>query len=592
MTQLTYTAPTADWDFIFTRFLRLPERTDLPEFAALDADDLHTVVAEAARFHVERLLPLSLTGDQEGARLESGRVVTPAGYRQAWDEYRAAGWPFISVPDELGGGGMPAVMAAVISELRMSTAHSFAMYGAFCYAAATMIGALGDPWMREQMAPRLACGDWTATMCLTEGQAGSDLRQISTKAVPQADGTWRISGEKVFISGGDHDLTDNIVHIVLAKVAGDDGRLGNDLGSINVFVVPKRLIDTTSGAVGAPNGVSVTSIEHKMGIEGSATCTMAFDDAVGWRICDDTKTGLANAMGPMFFMMNKARVSTALAGVAYAELTYQVARNYARDRLAGRAPDGPHYPDLPADPLIVHPDIRRLLLTSRSFAEGGRALAMRVGVWQAESEALDSARSHALVDLLTPVLKAYFTDKGFDCAVNCQQVLGGHGYLRDYGLEQCVRNARVGQIYEGANGIHARDLVRTLRARDGAVPAAFFSAIDEFARASAEHPAIADLIAPLVDAAARLQDATRLAHDLDETSRAAVAYDLLTAYGILAIGWTWLELAATADQTPLAESKRALARIWIERELPNVDALCRRIAYGGAALAQLPDDQV
>lgn len=594
MNTLPYRAPVDDLVFVLTDVLRMHERPDLDGFDLLDAEGIRDFVSEAARFHEEVLAPISLPGDAEGARLQDGAVVTPAGFREAWERYRAAGWPFVSVPDDLGGGGLPPILSAIVSELRMSTAHSFAMYGAFCSASATMIGALGEPWMRSQIAPRLATGEWTATMCLTESHAGSDLRRIRTRAIAQDDGTWRITGEKIFISGGDHDLTDNIVHVVLAKIPDADGRLHDDLASIGVFVVPKVLVDPDSGALSEPNALGVANVEHKMGVEGSATCTLAFDGAVAWRIVDERAAGIAHSMGPMFFLMNKARVSTAMSGVAYAELSYQVALAYARERTSGHAP-GRTSPESAADPLVSHPDIRRLLLSSRSFAEGARALGLRVALLQSEAECLDDGDARAIVELMTPVMKAYFTDKGFECASNCLQVFGGHGYIRDYGIEQVVRNARVGQIYEGANGIQARDLVRMVTGKRAPLVEAFFAAIGlTLERARASH-----LAAPFADAVATASAAlNRALHHVrqsDDASRAAVAYDLLTAFGTLAIAWTWLDVLMAAEQVgdaALVEQKRAMGQVWIDREVPMLHAYVARVEAGGGAVVALADDAI
>ena len=587
-----YAAPVADWMFVLRDLLRVHERTDAPGLADLTEQDLRDLLAEAARFHEEVLLPLSLPGDREGARLEEGRVRTPSGFREAWDRYRGAGWHTLGVPAELGGGGLPPVLTVPMGEMRSATAHSFSMYGAFCAPAATMLAALGAPWMREHVVPRLVAGDWTATMAMTESQAGSDLRLLRTRALPQPDGTWRIHGEKVFISGGDHDLTGdegNIVHIVLAKVSDGDGVAPAELGAVNVFLVPARRLDPATGEVGDANGVRPTAVEHKMGIEGSATCALSFDGAVGWRIADDTRSGVAGNMAPIFFLMNRARLGAALSGVAYAELAYQYASGYAHERLSGRASGGARRPDLPADPLVVHPDIRRLLLSARSFAEGGRALAGRVALWQGE----ETPEAAGLVQLLIPVMKAFFTDRGLQSVLDCQQVLGGHGYLRDHPLEQWVRNVRISQIYEGANGIQARDLVRhRLRSRGGRGADALFDRIDAFVAGAPEE--VAHLAGPVARASARLRaTVARLA--VEPGRDCGVAYDVLTAFGILAVAWTWVECVVAAAGTGddrLVATKTALAGIWVERELPLVAALCERVDQGDAALTGLPDDLV
>jgi len=592
---IPYRAPVEDWVFILTEFLRIQDRTDLAGFDLIDAQGIRDLIEEAARFHEEVLLPLSFTGDHQGATVVDGRVVTPSGFPEAWAQYREAGWPFLSVPTELGGGGLPPVFAAIISEMRISTAHSFAMYGAFCYAASTMIGDLGSPWMRTHIAPRVASGEWTATMCLTESQAGSDLRQIRTKATPQADGTWLLHGEKVFISGGDHDLTDNIVHIVLAKVPDTRGQITNDLSSIGVFMVPRVLVNPATGDLGETNAVMATSIEHKMGIEGSATCTLAFDGAVGWRISDADASGIAETMGPMFYLMNKARVSTAISGVAYAELSYQVARAYARERTAGRAPESPRHPEQASDPIIVHPDVRRHLLTARSFADGGRALGLRIAVLQSEAEHLNSSSARSIVELMTPVMKAFFTDRGFDAATNCLQVFGGYGYIRDYDIEQIVRNARVGQIYEGANGIQARDLMRFLAKDYANRLEPFFTAITTSIETTRHDPITAPLADSVKLATQVLLTAVTNGSEMDESARAAIAYDLLTAFGILAIAWTWLDLLNAARSTgdaALFEAKHLLAQVWIERELPMIHAHIARVNAGSSGFNAFSDERV
>lgn len=592
----TYRFPVSDWMFILRDVLRIHERDDLPGVADLGLEDIEDLLTEAAHFHEDVLAPLNLPGDRQGARLVDGRVRTPDGFAKAWDRYRDGGWHVLNVPSEIGGGGLPSALTLPLGELRSATAQSFAMYGAFCGTAATMIAALGDDWMREHVVPRLVAGDWTATMCMTESHAGSDLRELTTRAEEQPDGSWRIRGGKIFISGGDHDLTDNIVHIVLAKVVQPDGSIPDGLAGVGVFVVPARELDPSSGTLGGPNGVTVDSIEHKMGIEGSATCALTFENATGWRVTDRSKSGVGATMGPMFFMMNKARLGTALSGIAYANSAYQYAGAYARERLSGRAPAGPRRPDLRADPIIVHPDIRRLLLSTRAFVEGGRALAGRVALWQMEADA--GSRSAAdLVTLITPVLKAYFTDKGMEAALSCQQVMGGHGYMRDHPLEQWVRNARIGQIYEGANGIQARDLVRNrLSTREGSTTPAFFDMIRTFLDADRDRaPEVADLLEPIRSATQRLEAAVQTVTSTDPTDASAVAYDLLTAFGVVAVAWTWAECVEAAAQTGDAEllaGKATLARLWIDRELPLVEAMCTRIDAGGRTLTEPPDDWV
>ena len=604
----TYRAPVADWQFLLHDFLRIGELSHLPGFNDLSPDFTAEILHTAARFHEEVLLPLNQPGDAEGAHFENGEVRTPAGFRDAWRAYRKAGWHRLSLAESLGGGGLPPVMALPVSEMRTSTGHSFSMYNSFCAPSASMLATLGEPWIREHVVPRLSDGDWTATMCMTEPHTGTDLRQLHSRALPQADGTWRLSGRKIFISGGDHDLTDNIVHIVLAKVPDDDGRLPNSLSAVNVFMVSKLIIDPKTGQLGGTNGVHARSIEHKMGIAGSATCVMEFENSVAWRIADTGRKGTSANMAAMFLLMNYARVGTAMSGVAYAEIARQNAADYARERLSGRASGTPRCPDKPADPIIVHPDIRRLLLEARSFAEGARAGAMRAAIWQSMAEhAPDAATREQATDMLevlTPLMKAFYTDKGFESAVACQQVLGGHGYIQDYGIEHFVRNSRIGQLYEGANGIQAIDLLhRKLAAHGGRAGKVFMNSISAFIAQHTSSSAMLEFTAPLTTAQSRIEQS--LAWCQGQISNApdaagSAAYDLLTAFGILYVGWTWAEIAAVVlkpESCHIADEhmrlrKFQLARVWMQRQMPLVHSLCARIESGNDSLMTLPDDMI
>lgn len=603
-----YRAPLEDWQFLLHDFLKVEAYAQLPGFSELSADFTAQVLGAAARFHVEVLHPINQKADAQGARIAQGQVSTPDGFAQAWNAYRAAGWHRLSLAESLGGAGLPPLMSVPISELRVSTGHSFSMYNSFCAPTARMLAALGEPWMQQHVVPRLSDGDWTATMCMTEPQAGTDLRQLSTRAEPQGDGTWRITGNKIFISGGEHDMTDNIVHIVLAKVPDESGRLPSGLSSVSVFMVPKRLVDPMTGELGEPNGVKAMSIEHKMGIEGNATCAMAFTDAIGWRIADHRRSGTSANMAPMFLLMNYARVGTAVSGIGYAEIACQNATAYARERLSGRAQGAPRQPGKPADPIIVHADVRRLLLESRAFAEGARAGAMRAALWQSVADhAQDPAereRAADLLEILTPVMKAFFTDRGFEATVACQQVLGGHGYVKDYGLEQYVRNARIGQIYEGANGIQAVDLLHRKLSAHGHRPRRhFIAAIRAFLQAHQTQAEMAEFTQPLGKALDRLAQTFAWLDQTGESHPAqadAGAYDLLTVLGIVYLAWTWADIAATvgapkdcqfADKAERSR-KFQLARVWIQRQLPLVDGLCSRIECGNDSLLSLSDEMV
>lgn len=603
-----YNAPTADWQFLLHDVLRVQDHAALTGFSDLTPEFTAQVLEAAGEFHEGVLHPLNLKADAEGARIRDGQVITPAGFIDAWKAYREAGWHRLGLPTALGGAGLPPVMAVPISELRAATGHSFSMYSSFCAPTASMLSRLAPEWIRTHVVPKVSAGDWTATMCMTEPQAGTDLRQLTTRADRQPDGSWRLSGRKIFISGGDHDLTDNIIHIVLAKVPDESGRLDASLASVNVFMVSKRMIDPATGALGGPNGVHARSIEHKMGIEGSATCALEFEDAVAWRIADDSRTGSSANMAPMFLLMNYARVGTAMSGVGYAEIACQNAADYARERLSGRAGATPRQPGSVADPIIAHADVRRLLLESRSFAEGARAGAMRAALWQSVAEHSDDPdekqRAADLLEVLTPVMKAFFTDRGFEATVACQQVLGGHGYIKDYGIEQFVRNARIAQLYEGANGVQAMDLVlRKLTAHGGRPQKTFLDVLTRGIAAHGAHPELADLCRPLEDALARVSAAL---HAMDAhrvtcpDAVAAGAYDLLTALGILYVGWNWLEIAAAVAKDNACATggdarrqvKLALAGVWMQRQVPLIDSLCQRIECGNDSLMALGDSMI
>ena len=604
-----YKAPSEDYAFLLHELLRVHERSDLPGFGELSSEFTSQVLDAAGRFYEEVLHPINQSGDIEGAVLEQGRVRTPAGFREAWRRYKEAGWHRITLPESIGGSGLPPLMAVPMDEMGMASGHSLMMYGGFCASTSHMLSHLGEDWMRRHVVPRLVAGDWTATMCLTEPHCGTDLRQLRTRAEQQPDGSWRLYGTKIFISGGDHDLTENIVHVVLAKVPDENGKLAPGLGSVHVFLVSSHAIDPASGALGAREGMQVLSLEHKMGIAASATCVLQFEGARAWRIGGRGEGTSAN-MAAMFMMMNHARVATAISGVSYAEIAHQNAAAYARERLSGRAADGPRQPDAPADPIVVHPDIRRLLLHSSAFAEGARATGLRAAFWQSvaahSGDAQERERAHDLVELLTPVMKAYFTDKGFESAVACQQVLGGHGYVRDHGLEQFVRNARIGQIYEGANGIQAIDLVsRKLMAHGGRAVKSFAQSVQHSIDALQSHPQAAqlqDLAQALQTGLQALQSAQQalMAQRDDPNAQGAAAYDLLTMYGIVSVGWTWADIAACVLAPDVQErigaqrqrDKLSLARLWMAREMPWLQALQLRIAAGSTSLMAVPDEAV
>src|ERR1043166_3453850 len=481
-----YRAPVEDFRFLFHEVLELEKHRDLPGFAELSPDLVDDILSNVGKFCEEVLQPLNQSGDEEGCRFENGTVSTPKGFKEAYKAYSEAGWGGLGAPESAGGAGQPPIITMAVHEMGMSANQSLAMYPMLTAGAYGALLATGQDWMKEHIAPKMVSGEWAGTMCLTEPGAGTDLRLMKTKAVEQPDGTYRMNGTKIFISGGDQDLTDNIVHMVIAKIPDENGQIHDDLSSVNFFMVPKFLVGE-DGKMGAKNGVNTGGIEKKMGIKGSATCVLNFDEAIAWRLGPKPvppkpgeKRSASAGMAGMFGMMNAARLGVGMQGIAVGEVAYQNALAYVHERRVGRALGGAAEPDKPADLEIVHPDVRRMLLHCRAFVEGARALAM----WTTMNMAIaNSARPEKeaagyLADLLTPVIKAFFTDMGFEAANLAMQCYGGHGYIRDNGVEQFVRDGRINQTYEGANGVQAMDLVgRKLGRKGGAAPLALFAAL-------------------------------------------------------------------------------------------------------------------
>jgi hypothetical protein len=560
----TYTPPLRDVLFVLDRLLDLE----------VDPDLVEAIVTEAGRFAAEVIAPLNRPGDEAGCiRHPDGSVTTPPGYREAYGQYREAAWGTLALPEEHGGQGLPHVLATVVEEFLNSACHAFNMYPGLTHGAVAVLIDRGSDELKTAYLPRLVSGEWLGTMALTEPQAGTDLGLIRTKAVPQPDGSFSITGEKIFCSGGEHDLTDNIVHLVLAKLPdAPEGSRG-----ISLFLVPKILPD------GSRNEVACGAIEHKMGVHGSATCVMNFDGATGWLVGGENE-GLA----AMFIMMNAARLSCGNQGLAQAELAYQNAAAYALERRQGRAPGS----QSGADPLIVHPDVRRLLMDARAFIEGFRALVL----WTAAQ--IDRAHqgdpdAEALVSLLTPVIKAYGTDRSFETAVAMQQVFGGHGYIAETGIEQIVRDARVTMLYEGANGVQALDLVGRKLMRDGGVVAERFIALveGECEIAPAE---LHFLSAPLREAMHEAREAALWllsASKADPNNLGAGSYAFLQLIGLVAVGWMWLRLAEAAlrdAQEPFNAAKLATARHYALHAMPQAVALRHKVEAGADSVMALP----
>ncbi len=556
----SYTPPLADVRFVLDRVLGLD--------GEIDADLTEAILDGAGRFAAEVIAPLNPVGDRAGCtRHADGTVTTPPGFREAYAQYQQAGWGTLALPEVHGGQGLPHVLATVVEEFLNSACHAFNMYPGLTHGAVQVLIERGSDELRSAYLPKLVSGEWLGTMALTEPQAGTDLGLIRTRAEPQADGRFALHGEKIFCSGGEQDLTDNIVHLVMARLP--DAPKGTR--GISLFLVPKVLPD------GTRNTATCTAIEHKMGIRGSATCAMLFEGAQGWLI-----GGPGEGLAAMFLMMNAARLSCGNQGLAQAELAYQNAVAYVLERRQGRVPGSA----APADPLIVHADVRRLLMDARAFIEGFRALVLWTA-WQ-----IDQGEDE-LVSLLTPVLKAYGTDKGFETAVQMQQLFGGHGYIAEWGMEQIVRDARVPMLYEGANGVQALDLAgRKLLRDEGAATGRLFAMIEAECDAAAVE--LADVAAPLREAVGEARAAADwlLAHGkTDADALGAGSYAFLQLMGLLAVGWMWLRLAAAAlpqaDQA-LESAKLATARHYAGRALPEASTLRRRVEAGAATITALP----
>ena len=556
----SYTPPLRDVRFVLDRLLELESR--------VDGDLIDAILTEAGRFAAEVIAPLNQPGDRTGCtRHPDGTVTTPPGYAEAYRQYREAAWGTLALPEEHGGQAMPHVLATVVEEFLNSACHAFNMYPGLTHGAVAVLIDRGSEELQAAYLPKLVSGEWLGTMALTEAQAGTDLGLIRTKAEPRGNEGFAVTGEKIFCSGGEHDLTDNIVHLVLAKLP--DAPQGSR--GISLFVVPKVLPD------GARNAVTCGAIEHKMGVHGSATCVMNFDGATGWLVGGENE-GLA----AMFIMMNAARLSCGNQGLAQAELAYQNAAAYALERRQGRGAGSKG----PADPLIVHPDVRRLLMDARAFTEGFRALVLWTA-WQIDRGEED------LVGLLTPVLKAYGTDRGFETAVAMQQIFGGHGYVAEWGMEQIVRDARVAMLYEGANGVQALDLVGRKLMRDGGVVAERFIALVE-GECETAPPELHFLSAPLREAMHEAREASLWllsAGKENPNTLGAGSYAFLQLIGVVAIGWMWLRLATAAlpaADDPFCAAKLATARHYALHALPQAVTLRRKVEAGAEVLMALP----
>ena len=584
-----YNAPTRDMDFLLHDVLQV-SGADLPGYAELDRDFTSAILEAAGQLATDMLAPLNLPGDQQGCKLENGVVRTPEGYKAAFEAVKEGGWTGLDCDPAYGGQGMPYVMGVAAGEIFVSANMAFNMYQGLTHGAYSAIHAHGTEDQKQTYLPKMVSCEWTGTMNLTEPHCGTDLGLLRTKAEPQDDGSYLITGQKIFISAGDHDMAENVIHLVLAKAPGG----GEGTKGISLFIVPKFLVNE-NGSLGERNGVSVGALEHKMGIHANATCVMNFDGARGWLLGE-----LHKGMRAMFTMMNEARIGVGLQGYAVAEAAYQNAVAYARDRLQGRAVTGAENAAGPADPIIVHPDVRRMLMDQRAFVEGARALA----AWSAHlvdrSHAGD-AEAEGLVSLLTPVVKGFLTDKGFEAAVQAQQVYGGHGYIEEWGMSQFVRDARITMIYEGANGVQALDLVgRKLAADGGKHVMAFFELVKTLLKEHGEDETLkADVLEPLKAASKDLQAAAMFFMERgmkNPNDALAGSSDFMHLFGHVALGLMWARMAVAAQKAlgaegadrAFLEAKLATARYYMARQLPATAMHLARIRSGAAPVMALP----
>ncbi|WP_095147702.1 acyl-CoA dehydrogenase C-terminal domain-containing protein [Pseudomonas sp. Irchel s3a18] len=587
----TFNAPLRDLRFVLHEVFEAPRLwARLPALAhSVDADTADAILEEAAKVTGQLIAPLNRSGDEEGAQWLNGEVSTPRGFKQAYATYINGGWVGLSGNPGYGGMGMPKMLAVQFEEMLYAAGSSFALYSALSSGACLAIDAHASETLKTTYLPPMYEGRWAGSMCLTEAHAGTDLGLIRSRAEPRADGSYSITGSKIFITGGEQDLTENIIHLVLAKLPNaPTGAKG-----ISLFLVPKVMVNP-DGTLGARNAVSCGSIEHKMGIKASATCVMNFDGAIGHLIGEPNK-GLA----AMFTMMNYERLSIGIQGIGCAEASYQAAVGYARERLQSRAATGPVAEEKAADPIIVHADVRRMLLSMKAMTEGGRAFACYVGqqldLAKFSDDALEQQQAAALVALLTPVAKAFFTDTGLDSCIHGQQVFGGHGYIREWGQEQLVRDVRIAQIYEGTNGIQALDLLgRKVVANGGEGLRSFTAQIRQFAS-----QADAPFAAPLLDAVQRLESTsdwllTQAKGSPNEVGAASVEY--LHLFGYVAYAWMWARMAAVARQHHAQDpafysAKLATAEFYFSRLLPRTLGLEACIRAGSAPLYGLSAEQ-
>ncbi|HEV2626318.1 MAG TPA: acyl-CoA dehydrogenase C-terminal domain-containing protein [Xanthobacteraceae bacterium] len=591
-----YKAPVDEVTFLLRDVFHLDRYNNLPGFAEATPDLVEAVLGEAAKFSEAVLMPLNRVGDQEGCRRNpDGSVTTPRGFKDAYKKLVEGGWIGVSAPAEFGGQGLPVVFNQAVNEFFSSANMAFGMYAALTQGAAAAIAVHGSPEQKKLYLPKLLSGQWAGTMNLTEPQCGTDLGLVRTRAAAQSDGSYQITGTKIFISAGEHDLAENIVHLVLARI---DGAPAGTRG-LSLFIVPKFL-PAVDGSVAARNGVACGSIEEKMGIHGNATCVMNYDGATGWLVAEPNR-----GLQAMFTMMNEARLGVGVQGLAMSEVAYQNAAVYAKERLAGRALTGAKFPQKPADPIVVHPDVRRMLMSMRAFNEAARALvvwtALKSDIAHRSAEAKEKQAAEDHLGLLTPVIKGVLTDQGFANAVLAQQIYGGHGYIAEHGIEQFVRDARITMLYEGTNGVQALDLVgRKLPKDGGRALQAFFAELTAYAKEHGADAAMTPYVKPLSQSLGDLQQATMwfLQNALGNPDNAgAGATDYMHLFGLVALGYMWCLIAEAAkakggaggdEATDRMSQRLATGRFFMERMLPATATHLARIKAGAASTMALP----
>ncbi len=589
---MAYKSPVRDLTFILNDVLDIDRYANQPGFQDVSAELAQQVLEEAGRFADEVIAPINNPGDKEGCRVENGVVTTPKGWKEAYHQMVEAGWTSLMMDPAYGGQGMPSVIGSAVGQFTAGASAAFSMYPGLTAGAWAGIHANASEELKQKYLPKMSTGEWTGTMNLTEPQCGTDLGMVRTKAVPQPDGSYKITGQKIWISAGEHDFAENIIHTVLARVEGAPA----GIKGLSLFLVPKFLVNE-DGSLGERNGVQCAGLEEKMGIHGNATCVMAYEDATGWLIGEEGR-----GMNNMFVVMNEARLGTGLQGLAIGTAAYQAAVDFAKDRLQGRSLTGPKNPDGPADPIIVHPDVRRMLLEAKAFVEGGQAFilwtALHADLEKSEDEAV-AQKAKDYMGLLTPVLKAYLTDKGFHAASLAMQVHGGSGYTEHFPASQYLRDARITMIYEGTNGIQALDLVgRKLPANGGRAIMSWFAEIDAFVSENGGEGPIKPFVDGLADAKKKLQEATMwlMQNGMQNPDNAgAASTDYLNVFGLTALAYMWAQMAKAAQaridggsDDPFYAGKLATGRYFVERILPDAGAHLAKLKTGADVLMSVP----